>query len=108
MLKWCLVMLVSALLAVAPGVLAKDVKENKVEIANVRYKPAKITIKKGEKVVWVNADERDHTVKAKDKSFDSGKIAAGEKFEFTFKKEGKFEYGCAYHPRMKGVVEVVE
>src|SRR5688572_32336367 len=104
MLKWCLIMLASALLAVAPGVLAKDAKddakENKVEIANVRYKPAKITIKKGEKVVWVNSDERDHTVKAKDKSFDSGKIAASDKFEFTFKKAGKFEYGCADQPRM--------
>ena len=40
--------------------------------------------------------------------FDSGKIAAGDKFEFTFKQTGKFEYGCDYHPRMKGVIEVAD
>ena len=85
-------------------------KEHRVEIAGLKYKPAKVTVKKGDTVVWVNADDRDHTVVSKDKgkTFDSGKIAAGEKFEHTFEEAGKIEYGCEYHPRMKGVVEVTE
>jgi plastocyanin len=94
-----------------PAALAKDeAKPHKVEIADLKYKPAKLKIKKGEKVVWTNADDRDHTVVSndKDKTLDSGKIAAGDKFEFTFDKAGTYEYGCEYHPRMKGVVEVTE
>jgi plastocyanin len=84
--------------------------EHKVEIADLKYKPAKLKIKKGDKVVWTNSDDRDHTVvsKDKDKTVDSGKIASGDKFEFTFDKPGTYEYGCDYHPRMKGVIEVTE
>ena len=86
-------------------------KEHRVEIAGLKYKPAKLTVKKGDTVVWVNADDRDHTVastKDKGKAFDSGKIGAGETFQHSFADAGKFEYGCEYHPRMKGVVEVSE
>ena len=36
--------------------------------------------------------------------FDSGKIAAGEKYEHAFDKAGQFEYGCEYHPRMRAVM----
>jgi plastocyanin len=85
-------------------------KEHRVEIDGLKYKPAKITVKKGDTVVWVNSDDRDHTVVSKDKgkTFDSGKIAAGEKFTYKFGDAGKFEYGCEYHPRMKGTVEVTD
>jgi plastocyanin len=105
-------------LSLATAVIAADGKQHKVEIAGVKYNPAKLKVKKGETVVWVNADDRDHTVVArvpkdskdkKDKpAFDSGKIAAGDRFEFKFDKTGKYEYGCEYHPRMKGVVEVTD
>ena len=115
-------MTVLTLLFVPVGVAAAaEAKDHKVEIADLKYKPAKLTVKKGDKVVWVNTDDRDHTVVArvskegkdkkdkKDKpAFDSGKIASGDKFEFKFEKAGKFEYGCEYHPRMKGVVEVTD
>ena len=106
-------LLVVALLAAMPA-LAKDkkdaAKENKVEISDVKYKPAKLKIKKGEKVVWTNADDRDHTVVSHDKSktLDSGKIGVGQTWEFTFDKPGTYEYGCEFHPRMKGVIEVTE
>jgi|SRR5688572_4061966 len=85
-------------------------KDYEVEIAGLKYKPAKLKIKKGDKVIWINTDDRDHTVASKDdgKTFDSGKIAAGDKFEHTFGEAGKFEYGCEYHPRMKGEIEVTE
>ena len=112
-------MTVLALLFVpVAGAAAAEAKEHKVEIADLKYKPAKLTVKKGDKVVWVNTDDRDHTVVAraakdgKDKkekpAFDSGKIAAGDKFEFKFEKAGKYEYGCEYHPRMRGLVEVTD
>jgi plastocyanin len=94
-------------LFLAPATWAK---EHRIEIAGLKYKPAKLTVKKGDTVVWVNSDDRDHTVVSSDKgkTFDSGKISTGEEFEHTFADAGKFEYGCEYHPRMKGVVEVTE
>ena len=108
MTKWVLLMMTTAaVIALAPAAGAYA-KEHEVDIKDVKYKPAKLRIKKGDTVVWINSDDRDHTVVAKDESFDSGKIAAGEKFKHTFEKTGKFEYGCEYHPRMKGVIEVTD
>lgn len=113
-MKW-LGLIVLATLAfglAAADAPAAEKDQHKVEIADIKYKPAKIKIKKGQTVIWLNNDDRDHTVaskaKEKDGGFDSGKIAAGDKFEHTFDKPGKYEYGCSYHPRMKGVVEVTE
>ena len=107
-------LIVALALLASPLALAKDkkdaVKENKVEISEVKYKPTKLKIKKGEKVVWTNADDRDHTVVSRDKAktLDSGKIGVGQTWEFTFDKPGTYEYGCEYHPRMKAVIEVTE
>jgi plastocyanin len=119
MMKWFgLAVLAALAFGLAGGIAqAKDEKDKadkpaKVEIVDAKYKPAKVTVKKGQTVTWVNGDDRDHTVvskaKEKDGGFDSGKIAGGDKFEHKFDKPGKYEYGCNYHPRMKGVVEVTE
>lgn len=106
-MKWLSLTVLAALLLAPTAAWAK---EHRVEIADLKYKPAKLKVKPGDTVVWVNADNRDHTVVSRDKpkTFDSGKIAAGEEFDFTFEKPGKFEYGCEYHPRMKGTIEVTE
>ncbi|MDX1585457.1 MAG: plastocyanin/azurin family copper-binding protein [Balneolaceae bacterium] len=43
-----------------------------------------------------------------EKLFDSGNIAVGESFSFTFQEEGTVEYYCEIHaPNMQGTVEVV-
>ncbi len=107
MMKWLVPTTMMALFALAPATVVRA-EEHKVEITERKFKPAKIKVKKGDTVVWTNNGEGDHTVTAKDESFESGKIAVGEKFEHKFEEAGKFEYVCDYHPRMKGVVEVTE
>ena len=84
-----------------------DTKAHKVNIKDLKYDPAKLTIKAGETVVWTNNDDKDHTVIADDgESFKSDNLGTGDKFRHTFDKKGKFPYHCQYHPRMKGVVVV--
>ena len=90
-----------------------DAKAHKVTIHNLKYDPAKLTIKTGETVVWTNTDDNDHTVISDDKEkdaplFASDNLGNGDKFKFTFDKKGKFAYHCKYHPRMKGVVFVAD
>lgn len=85
---------------------AAQSEPNRVTIDNVAYQPSRVEIGVGEKVTWVNKDERDHTVKTSDGSFASGNIRPGESFSHTFTKAGTYRYGCAYHPRMKGEVVV--
>ena len=99
------VALAAALLCVgaAPGVTAKP---HRVTIRNLMYHPAKITIKVGESVQWINKDDHDHTVVAMNKSFSSENLGRDDTFRHVFTRAGKFEYYCRYHPRMKGTVTV--
>jgi plastocyanin len=85
-----------------------DAKAHKVTIQNLKYDPAKLTIKPGETVLWINKDDNDHTVIADDDSFKSDNLSTGDKFSHTFDKKGTFKYHCKYHPRMKGQVLVTD
>lgn len=77
-----------------------------VHVKNFAYSPAQLTIKAGDRVVFVNDDDEAHTVTATDKSFDSAGLDTGDRWSYTFKKPGRYAYFCALHPWMKGVVVV--
>jgi plastocyanin len=83
----------------------KSVKHS-VTIKDMQFDPPELQIAPGDTVVWTNQDERDHTVSAKDGSFKSENLNRGDTFEHVFKKPGKFNYSCSYHPRMKGTIVV--
>jgi plastocyanin len=38
--------------------------------------------------------------------FDSGTLAQGETFEFTFEEAGEFDFFCSVHPDMTGTITV--
>ncbi len=80
----------------------------KVLIKNFRFSPAKITIKRGTRVVWINKDTAPHTATAtnKPRSFDSGRLVRGERFSHTFRRVGKKPYYCEIHPDMRGRIIV--
>jgi len=59
-------------------------------------------------VVWTNDDSQPHTVTANGQAFDSGYLAPGASFSYTFTKPGVYEYHCTYHPWMTGTVVVKE
>ena len=62
----------------------------------------------GATVTWTNDDPgMVHTVTAADGSFDSGMLATGQSFSYTFDKPGDFDYACTPHPWMKARVSVM-
>ena len=62
----------------------------------------------GATVTWTNNDPgMVHTVTAADGSFDSGMLATGQSFSYTFDKPGDFDYACTPHPWMKARVSVM-
>lgn len=75
-----------------------------VTMKNLQFLPAVVQIKAGETVTWTNADDRDHTVAGA--GIKSGNIKPGRTFSHTFAKAGNYPYGCTYHPRMRGTVQV--
>ncbi len=78
-----------------------------VMIEGFAFKPSSITVPEGMEVVWMNEDGTTHTVTSRDEVFDSGNIANGESYSYTFGEAGTYEYYCTLHPSMEGEVEVV-
>ncbi|MDP9351024.1 MAG: plastocyanin/azurin family copper-binding protein [Chloroflexota bacterium] len=83
-----------------------------VEMKDLQYAPARLTIKAGDTVTWRNTDGIAHTVtadpaKARDKEstrlpegaepWDSGNIAAGQSWSRTFDVAGEYTYFCIPH-----------
>jgi plastocyanin len=83
---------------------------NNVAIDNFAFSPASITVKKGTTVTWTNKDSAAHTVTENDdqKGPDSGDLAQGKTYSFTFDTVGTFKYHCTIHPDMTGTVTVTE
>jgi plastocyanin len=76
-----------------------------VVIQGVAYAPASLTVKRGDRVQWVNKDPFPHTVTARD-AFDSHSIAAGGRWSYVARKAGVYAYACSLHPNMKGILQV--
>jgi plastocyanin len=82
--------------------------KNEISIQGNAFNPDNLSIKIGDTVTWVNNDSYAHTVKAKTGEFDSGNMASGAKFSFTFNKEGTIDYICGIHTFMTGKIVVTK
>lgn len=75
------------------------------EIADNKFEtPMKVAV--GSEVTWVNTDGIEHNVIAADNSFRSDSLDENDIFVHTFTTAGTFEYTCAFHPGMDGVIQV--
>jgi plastocyanin len=96
--------LVTLALAVLPaGALAA---EHTVVIDNFQFKPQTLRVRAGDAVEWVNKDIVEHTATAANNAFDSRTIRPERKWRWVAGQKGQYAYICAFHPNMKGVVEV--
>jgi plastocyanin len=78
----------------------------KVTIDNFSFTPQEITVPAGTTVTWVNQDDVPHTVASTDNKFKSKALDTDDKFSFTFKDSGTYEYYCTVHPKMTAKVIV--
>jgi len=76
-----------------------------VNIENMAFAPASLSVERGTKVVWNNHDLVPHTVTAAGK-FDSGSIAPGKSWTYVATAPGRHDYVCSYHPAMKATLVV--
>ena len=78
-------------------------------ISDKYYTPSiiKVVIGVNNTVTWRNVDTAPHTVTDVNGSFDSGNIAPGQTWSYTFNKPGTYMYYCTYHLWMGGEVIVL-
>ncbi len=79
-----------------------------VSVGKGRFAPAVVTVKVGESVLWVNDDDREHTVDEVKGAFSSGKLKPKQTYSRRFMTAGTYNYACRLHPREKGQVVVVK
>lgn len=77
----------------------------RADIRGLAFVPARIEVARGTVVEWTNQDQVDHTVTARDGSFDSGMIRPGARWRYRFDRAGTYEIYCRPHPFMR--LEVV-
>ena len=70
-----------------------------------------LTVLVGAVINWENEDTVSHTVTSgipgnDDGVFDSGEIASGDSFEFSFSEPGEYSYYCDIHPEMSATITV--
>ena len=92
--------------AEAPNPGTSDAKFHSLLITGLKYRPDTLTVNQGDTIEWANNDMVPHTATAKDKSFDSGKIAPGASWKFVAKTKGSYAYLCTLHPNMKAKLVV--
>jgi plastocyanin len=78
-----------------------------IEIRNFAFAPARLQVAVGDTVVWINRDVVPHTVTDSLARWDSGELGAGDRWTWVASEAGRFRYLCAYHPSMRGTLEVV-
>ena len=75
-------------------------------LGNRAFSPDEIEVSAGTTVTWANTDSVSHTSTSNASGWDSGIIAPGRQFAFTYQTAGTFPYHCAIHPGMVGTVVV--
>jgi len=76
-----------------------------IVIDEMKFQPDKVTVKPGDRLVWVNRDLVAHTVDA-GPGLDSDKIEPGKSWATDAPKAGTYEYKCDLHPSMKALLIV--
>lgn len=70
-----------------------------VNIEGMRYQPASLTVRPGDRIVWRNLDLVPHTVTQA--GFDSGRIDPGASWSLEVREPGRHSYRCTLHPGMR-------
>ena len=75
-------------------------------LGKAAYMPDDLNVAVGATVTWTNSDSVPHTSTSDAAGWNSGTVAPGGQFSFSFQSAGTFPYHCTIHPGMVGTVVV--
>ena len=79
---------------------------HEVKIRSFEFEPKKIIVKVGDTIRWTNEDIAPHTATADEVSWDTGEIGNGDSRMIEVTEGMELAYFCAFHPHMKGLIEL--
>jgi plastocyanin len=89
-----------------PAAVTVNIPTGARTLGTASFVPSPVTVSVGSTVTWSNTDSIAHDVIADGGAWDSGRVAAGATFAFTFQTKGTFPYHCSLHPGMIGTLTV--
>ena len=72
----------------------------------MQFKPAALSVRRGDRITWVNEDLFPHTATGSKGTFDSASIPAGGSWSYVAAEAGTVTYTCTFHPTMKATLTV--
>ena len=88
------------------GCTYKQPASNTVNIQNNAFVPFTLHVQVGTTVTWINKDPNTQDVVSDSRVFDSGNLANGQSFNYTFNETGTYHYHSTIHSSMKGTIVV--
>jgi len=80
---------------------------NQIGIDNFQFSPAKLTVKAGTAVTWINNDDVPHLIVNVQRAFKQSPVLdTDQRYSATLTKPGKYDYFCSLHPQMQGTIVV--
>lgn len=67
----------------------------------MEFRPAELTVRVGDTIVWINRDFVPHTATAPDSAWTSPPLAQGDRWKTVASGPEAGHYVCAFHPVMK-------
>jgi plastocyanin len=101
-----LVLAVLGILGVVAVSGCTSMNANTVTIKNNTFSPATMYIQNGTTVSWINKDSVTHRVVSNTRLFDSGNLANGMSYNYTFNRAGSYPYHDLMNPAMTGTIVV--
>jgi plastocyanin len=75
-----------------------------VQMVDLAFTPAQLTVPPGTTVVWWNLDRVQHHVRGGE--FDSGNVGSGAYWAAILPKPGLYQFICSFHPTMRAEITV--
>ncbi|MCY6382093.1 plastocyanin/azurin family copper-binding protein [Hoeflea prorocentri] len=87
--------------------LAKTPRTHDIRIKSFEFEPQTITVKVGDTIRWTNEDLAPHTATAVAADWDTGEIVKDDARSIKVTEGMETNYFCAFHPHMKGTIELI-
>ena len=89
-----------------PAACGSPTAANIVEMYNLQYFPASLTVSVGTTVTWKNTEAAAHSVTSDIGLFDSRPFNPGDSYTHTFNTAGTYRYRCTIQAGMTGTIFV--
>ncbi|WP_298835899.1 copper-binding protein [uncultured Roseobacter sp.] len=95
--------------AAVPGLLlAETGKVHDIAVRSFAFLPELVQVRFGDVIRWTNNDIAPHTATADDSGWDTGTLAKDAAAEVQVTAGMETTYFCAFHPHMKGRIEIID